>query len=147
MENKFYTYPRESFVTKIAYSITEVRDILGITLVKTYSLLQSKPFPMVMAVKTRIIPIATFHEWVKQNYPQIELPEFYEIPSILVYEKKSYSIPEIRTMLGMKKTSSYELIKTGVLDTIVVNNQIRVKRDCFNAWFHSQDDLTQGERK
>lgn len=138
---RFFTYPNSIEISKIAYSIPEVKEILQLSHGQIYRLLEKKPFPIIIAVRTKLIPIKTFHVWVEEHYPYIDLPKFKDEFTIFNDGKKSYSVLEIRKMLGMKKTSSYELMKTGALETVIVNEHIRVKRDSFEAWFHSQDYL------
>lgn len=128
-------------INKMAYSTHEVKEILKLSMRQTYQLLAKKPFPIIIAVKTKLIPIRTFHKWALKNYPNIKLPDFKPKLDILGSDRTSYTVPEIRTMLGMKKTTSYELIKTGVFKTIMIDNHIRVNRESFEDWFHSQDYL------
>lgn len=138
---KFYTYPNQKDITKMVYIIPEITEILGITIRQTYTLLSQEPFPIIRAVRKKLIPIKTFHTWVEKNHPHIKLPEYSELPAFLINDKKSYSVPEVRAMLGMNKTSSYEMIKVGTFETIVINEHIRILRSSFEDWFHSKDYL------
>ncbi len=141
MEKTFSYYPSYTSVPPRVYNIPDISRILGISMRRTYRLLERQPFPIIRAVRKKLIPIVPFHTWVRKNRPEIVLPEYYELPSFLQSEKKSYSVPEVRAMLCMKKTSSYEMIKRGTFETIIVNEHIRITRDSFDAWFHAQDHL------
>lgn len=48
------------------------------------------------------------------------------------------SVPEMRHLLGLKKADSYWLVKKGVFDTIIVNNQMRVVIASFEKWYSNQ---------
>ena len=143
---KFYTYPKQKNIQemdmpKMVYTIPEITEILDIPIKHTYKLLEEEPFPIIRAVRKKLIPIKPFHKWVEANYPLIELPEYKELPAFLKSDKKSYSVPEVRAMLGMKKTSSYEMIKVGTFEIVVINDRIRILRSSFEDWFHSKDYL------
>ena len=52
--------------------------------------------------------------------------------------KKSMSVMEMGQMLGLKKTSSYWLIKRGLFETIMVAGKMRVMVDSFEKWYQNQ---------
>ncbi|WP_317854862.1 hypothetical protein [Chakrabartyella piscis] len=145
MKNEFIYYPKYTNVQSMVYNIPDISRILGISMRSTYRLLDKNQFPVIRAVRKKLIPIKTFHLWVEQNHPEVELPEYYELPKFLQDNKKSYSVPEVRAMLGMNKTSSYEMIKVSTFETVIVNNHIRIMKDSFDAWFHAQDYLIDKE--
>ena len=45
---------------------------------------------------------------------------------------------EMGQMLGLKKTSSYWLIKKGLFETIMVAGKMRVMVDSFEKWYQNQ---------
>ena len=53
-------------------------------------------------------------------------------------EKTSYSVPEIKRMLGIGKTSAYALVKTGCFKSVIAGGTIRVMKDSFDHWLNSQ---------
>ena len=65
--------------------------------------------------------------------------------------KKSYSVPEIKRMLSIGKTSAYALVKTGCFQSVIVGKQIRILKESFDDWFSNQthyklsDTYTGGE--
>lgn len=61
-------------------------------------------------------------------------------------EKTSYSVPQIKSMLGIGKTSAYALAKSGCFETVIAGNQIRVMKNSFEQWLSSQSHyhLTEG---
>ncbi|MDD4509329.1 MAG: helix-turn-helix domain-containing protein [Oscillospiraceae bacterium] len=53
-------------------------------------------------------------------------------------EKASFSVPEMRRILGMRKTDSYWLVKKGCFATVIVGGHIRIMRDSFEKWYAGQ---------
>ena len=141
MNNELICYQAYTNVQPMVYTSSDISRILGISMRSTYRLLDKNKFPIIRAVRKKLIPIKPFHIWLEQNHPEIKAPDYYEIPKFLQDTKKSYSVPEVRAMLGMNKTSSYEMIKAGTFETIIINNHIRIMKDSFDVWFHAQDYL------
>lgn len=52
--------------------------------------------------------------------------------------KTSFSVPEMREMLGLGKTEAYWLVKKKYFKTIIVAGRIRVIRDSFEEWYANQ---------
>lgn len=52
--------------------------------------------------------------------------------------RKSYSVPEMKKMLGIGKTSAYALVKTGCFETTVAGGKIRILKDSFHKWLNGQ---------
>lgn len=53
-------------------------------------------------------------------------------------DKRSYSVPEMKKMLGIGKTSAYALVKTGCFETKIAGGKIRVLKDSFHQWLNGQ---------
>ena len=53
--------------------------------------------------------------------------------------KTSFSVPEMREMLGLGKTEAYWLVKKKYFKTIIVAGRIRVIRDSFEEWYAGQN--------
>ena len=126
-------------VEKIAYTMEDIRKILCISESGVCRLLSKSQFPVVVAVRRKLIPIEPFNRWLSINHPQIYAKvvktDIKRTPS----EKKSYSVPEVRRMLGIGKTSSYEFVKSGSVEVIQVNKQLRITKSSFDEWFYSQN--------
>ncbi len=61
---------------------------------------------------------------------------------------KSYSPKEIQEMLGTDNATVYEILKKNNIETITVNERMRVPTDAFWGWYHSQSRYrTQEDRK
>ena len=52
--------------------------------------------------------------------------------------KKSMSVPEMRRILGLRKTESYWLVKKKDFETIVIAGKMRIMIDSFEEWYNSQ---------
>ncbi len=141
MAVEFSVYPKFDHIQKMVYTIPEISSILNLTMGRTYRLLYTEQFPIIRAVRKKLIPIKPFHQWVERYHPEIDLPEYHETPACLVSQKKTYSVPEIRAMIGLNKVSAYEMVKIGQLESIIINKHIRVTKASFDAWFHEHDDF------
>ncbi len=53
-------------------------------------------------------------------------------------KKKTMTVPEIRELLGLKKTESYWLVHRNFFRTDVVNGQMRIDVDSFEEWYANQ---------
>lgn len=133
-------------VPKIVYSSKDIRQILSISEQAVSRLLLKKQFPIIIAVRTKLVPIKAFNAWLQINYHDKEIKDIRYSP-MEVIGKKSYAVPEIKKMLGIGKTSSYEFIKAEEIETIVIGNNIRVTKESFDKWFHSGDYLFQNNEE
>lgn len=53
-------------------------------------------------------------------------------------KKTTMSVPEMREMLGLKKTESYWLVHKKYFDTVMVNGKMRVEIKSFENWYVNQ---------
>lgn len=58
--------------------------------------------------------------------------------AILEKSKKTMSVPEMRRLLGLKKTDSYWLVPRNFFQTHIVNGQMRVDIASFEKWYANQ---------
>jgi plasmid maintenance system antidote protein VapI len=54
------------------------------------------------------------------------------------YAVESFSVPELRKMLGIGKTDSYWILKHRNLKIVTVNGQIRILKSSFHEWYKNQ---------
>lgn len=52
--------------------------------------------------------------------------------------KKTMSVPEMRRMLGLKKTDAYWLVHKNCFETIIVENRMRIVIESFEKWYANQ---------
>lgn len=60
-------------------------------------------------------------------------------------QKKSYSVPEIKQMLGIGKTSAYALVKAEHFESVIAGGHIRVMKKSFDQWLKGQSHYTLSE--
>ncbi len=53
-------------------------------------------------------------------------------------ERKTMSVPEMRELLGLKKTESYWLVHRNFFKTDIIDGQMRVDIDSFEKWYANQ---------
>ena len=58
--------------------------------------------------------------------------------AILEKSKKTMSVPEMRRLLGLKKTDSYWLVHRNFFQTYIVNGQMWVDIASFEKWYANQ---------
>ena len=64
------------------------------------------------------------------------------IPSI-PYEKRIYTVDEIQDILGISKTTAYNLVKSNVFHSVKVGGHYRVSKKSFDAWLDNQMNACQ----
>ena len=57
------------------------------------------------------------------------------IPS---YEKRVYTVEEIQDILGVNKTSAYNLVKSNAFHCVKVGGHYRISKKSFDKWLDSQ---------
>ena len=62
------------------------------------------------------------------------------VPVLSGYEKRVYTVDEIQDILGVSKTSAYNLVKSGVFHFVKVGGQYRVSKRSFDAWLDALDN-------
>lgn len=50
------------------------------------------------------------------------------------YDKRIYTVEEIQDILGVSKTSAYNLVKLNVFHSVKVGGQYRVSKKSFDKW-------------
>ena len=53
-------------------------------------------------------------------------------------EKKTYTVVEIMEILGIGRTTAYDLIKKGEFKVIRVGRAVRIHKESFDQWFDNQ---------
>ena len=55
------------------------------------------------------------------------------------YEKRVYTVDEIQDILGVSKTTTYQLIKSKVFHSVRVGGQYRISKKSFDNWLDTLD--------
>lgn len=56
------------------------------------------------------------------------------------YEKRVYTVDEIQDILGISKTTAYQLVKSNVFHSVRVGGQYRISKKSFDAWLDKNAD-------
>lgn len=59
-------------------------------------------------------------------------------------EKRVYTVDEIQDILGVSKTTTYRLIKSGVFHSVRVGGQHRISKKSFDTWL---DNPSEGSKR
>jgi len=59
-----------------------------------------------------------------------------------VSEKRTYTVEEIAAILGISKSSAYELVKQGHFRAVKIGASIRISKNSFDDWLDSQSVST-----
>ena len=62
-------------------------------------------------------------------------PEAVPVPQ---YEKRVYTTDEIQDILGISRTTTYQLIRSNVFHSVRVGGQYRISKKSFDKWLDSQ---------
>ncbi len=55
-------------------------------------------------------------------------------------EKRTYLVGDIAAILGIGKSSAYELVKQGHFKIVRIGTAIRISKKSFDAWLDSQEN-------
>ena len=53
--------------------------------------------------------------------------------------RKVYSVEEITALLGISRSSAYELVKQGLFKTVKIGRAIRISKQSFDDWLNQQN--------
>lgn len=53
--------------------------------------------------------------------------------------KKSYTVAEIRQILGISRPTAYKLINQNVFQSVRLNRGIRIVKSSFDAWLETRE--------
>lgn len=56
------------------------------------------------------------------------------------YDKRIYTVEEIQDILGVSKTSAYNLVKLNVFHSVKVGGQYRVSMKSFDKWLDGGEE-------
>lgn len=54
-------------------------------------------------------------------------------------EKRTYTVEEIATLLGISRTSAYEFVKKGEVKAVKIGASIRISKRSFDEWLDKQE--------
>ena len=66
-------------------------------------------------------------------------------PPLTTYEKRVYTVDEIRSILGISRTDDYDLVKQGCFHCIKVGRNYRISKESFDRWLGFQREVQADE--
>ena len=54
------------------------------------------------------------------------------------FEKRTYTVDEIQDILGISRTSAYNLVKKKVFHSVRIGGSIRISKKSFDEWLDHQ---------
>lgn len=61
-------------------------------------------------------------------------------------EKRVYTVDEIQDILGVSKTTTYRLIRSGVFHSVRVGGQHRISKKSFDAWLDNPSGVNENSQ-
>ena len=56
------------------------------------------------------------------------------------YDKRTYTVDEIKDILGIIRPTAYNLVKQGVFHSVRVGGHIRISKKSFDDWLDHTDE-------
>ena len=129
---------------KKSISVIEMGKMLGLKKVASYWLLKKNYFSTVqIAGKTRIL-LDSFEDWYAG---QFHYKKVNGNPPGSKWRESTMSIAEVANLLGIPRSSAYDLIKRTGIETRIIDQQIRVFNDSFECWFCNQDSYKKHSKR
>ena len=126
-------------------SVHEMGDMLGLKKTDRYWLVHKNYFRTETLLGKMRVEIASLEKWYANHdwYHKVNG----EAPGKEL-RLRSYSPKEIQEMLGTDNATVYEILKKNNIETVTMNERLRVPTDAFWDWYHSQSRYrTQEDRK
>lgn len=121
---------------KTTMSVAEMRRILGLGKTESYWLVHKGFFETIMVNNRMRINIASFEKWYAN---QVRYQKVVGEPPGMELKDTSYSITDVAEMIETTENVVYDLIKSGKMETIIVDHWKRVPVESFEEWYVSQD--------
>lgn len=68
------------------------------------------------------------------------------VPCVSEAEKRVYTVDEIQDILGVSRTTTYRLIKSGVFHSVRVGGQHRISKKSFDAWLDNPSGVNENSQ-
>ena len=116
-------------------SVKEMGDLLGLKKTERYWLVHKNVFETKTIIGKMWVDIATFENWYANQLKYKKVSG--EQPGKKIREW-SYSVRDISQMLGICEAGAYDLIKRKAIETIIIDDRIRVSKKAFQKWYVDQ---------
>ena len=113
--------------SRTVISVREMGDLLGLKKTERYWLVHKNYFETKTAIGKMWVDIASFENWIREW---------------------TYSAKDISQMLGIVEAGAYDLIKRESIETVIIDDRIRVPKKAFHEWYAGQSHYrTQEDRQ
>lgn len=116
-------------------SVSEMRQLLGLTKTDSYWLVHRQRFETILVEGKMRIVTESFERWYANQvkYKKVNGPPPGE-------ELQAYSLSpqEMAEELGIDYRVAYDIIKRDNIKTFQVDTWMRIRKDVFETWYHSQ---------
>ena len=58
--------------------------------------------------------------------------------SVVQFDKRTYTVDEIQDILGISRTSAYNLVKKNLFHCVRIGGAIRISKKSFDTWLDQQ---------
>ena len=126
-------------------SVREMGDLLGLKKTERYWLIHKNYFETKTAIGKMWVDIASFENWYANQLKYRKVTG--EEPGQKIREW-TYSARDISQMLGIVEAGAYDLIKRESIETVIIEDRIRVPKNAFYKWYAGQSHYrTQEDRR
>ena len=116
-------------------SVKEMGDLLGLKKTERYWLVHKNVFETKIIVGKMWVDIASFESWYANQLKYKKVTG--EEPGEKIREW-TYSIKDISQMLGIVEAGVYDLIKRESIETVVIDDRMRIPKKVFRKWYAGQ---------
>ena len=133
---------------KRCYTVKELQEILGISRPTVYELLKRNEFRWIQIGTKYRISKKSFDDWLDKKMEQYRVSKdpalqktmsVPEMRKLLGLKKTSYSFQEAANLLGVNNANLYEIWKREKRKTITVDFVMRIPKEEFEKWYEQQD--------
>ena len=131
--------------SRTVISVREMGDLLGLKKTERYWLVHKNVFETKKVLGKMWVDITSFENWYANQLKYKKVTG--EEPGKNIREW-TYSVKDISEMLAIVEASAYDLIKRESIETVVIDDRIRVPKTSFHKWYSGQSHYrTQEDRK
>lgn len=116
-------------------SVREMGRMLGLGKTESYWLIHRNHFETTLVQGIMRVNIDSFEHWYAN---QIKYKKVDGTPPGEALRAYSYSVAEMAEVLGVSCDITYSLLKRCDIETFKVDTWMRIRKDVFEAWYHSQ---------
>ena len=127
--------PPGSELREYSYSIAELAELLGLKESTVYGLIAKGYFDKVETLGKCHITKESFNRWYDSQDTYLTVDDREKYRDVL---DSTYSLPEVRQMLGIHRNQVYYFVDHGKFDVVMFRNTKRITKESFHRWLNSQ---------